>query len=273
MADLLKIDRNMAVIIGKIIILKNDYMYIKFLNPAPILNLASSNFTFYLCSRYQSILSIIINKNSLLMPRSPKGIRQYNGVSGKFIREFPSISSAAKATGTAASSLKYACEIQIRCGGYYWRYTSEKKLLKVNTRRHRRGGKKVRVYKTLTGGKSKKFQVCDTISEAAKLTGISHTTIRNICRDEVSYFKGYTFEFINEEDKWNHLPEFNLYNFKRKSSRPYYRRPVKLSRNNKTHKFASIAEASRKLNVNYKSIINVLAGRWNTAGGYTVESI
>jgi len=207
------------------------------------------------------------------MGRKPVGIRQYNGVSGKFIREYPTMSSAAESIGTSTSSIKYACEIEIRCGGYYWRYAQGEKQLKVKPRIYRRGGKKVRVYKTLTGGKSKHFQVCDTISEAVKLTGISGTTIRNICREKKSALKGYTFEFINEEDKWNHLPDFNLYDFKKKSSRPYYTRPVKLSRHNKTYKFDSIAEASRKLNINYKSIINALAGRWNTAGGYRVERL
>ena len=207
------------------------------------------------------------------MPRKPIGVRLYNGVSGKFIREYPSLSSAAKSVGTTPSNLKYACEIQLRCRGYYWRYAEGKKLLKVKPRIYRRGGKKVRVYTTLTGGKAKEFQVCGTISEAAKLTGISNTTIRNICRERISEYNGYTFEFINEEDKWNHLPEFDLYNIKHKTSRPYHKRPVKLSRYNKSYKFESIAEASRKLKINYKSIINVLAGRWKTAGGYSVELI
>ena len=207
------------------------------------------------------------------MARKAVKIRQYNGNTGKFIREYPSMSSAAKSVGTTPSNLKYACEIQLRCRGYYWRYAEGKKLLKVKPRIYRRGGKKVRVYKTLTGGKPKVFRVCNTISEAVKLTGISHTTIRNICRGEKSAYNGYTFEFIKEEDMWNHLPEFNLYDFKKKSSRPYYTRPVKLSRNNKTYKFDSIAEASRKLDINYKSIINALAGRWKTAGGYSVEKL
>ena len=207
------------------------------------------------------------------MPRKPIAIRQYNGITGKFIRVRSSLSSAAKSIGTSPSAIKDACELEIRCGGYYWRYATGKKLLKVNTRHYRRGGKKVRIYKSLTGGKSKVFNVCDTISEAVSITGISQTTIRKICRGEMSVFKGYTFEFINEEDKSNHLPEFNLYKNRHKTSRPYHKRPVKLTKNNKTHKFDSIAEASRKLNINYKSIINVLAGRWNTAGGYTVKSI
>ena len=207
------------------------------------------------------------------MPRKPIAIRKYNGKTGKLIREYSSLSSAAKSIGTSPSAIKNSCELEIRCGGYYWRYARGKKLLKVNTRHYRRGGKKIRIYKTLTGGKSKVFMVCDTISEAVRITGISQTTIRKICRGEMSVFKGYTFEFINEEDKWNHLSEFNLYKNRHKTSRSYHKRPVILTKNNKTHKFGSIAEASRKLNINYKSLINALAGRWNTAGGYTVKSI
>lgn len=204
------------------------------------------------------------------MGRKPKAIRQYDGKTGLFIREYSSMSLAAKKTNTSASSIKHACEIEIRCDGYYWRYSVGKKLLKVKARVYRRGGKKVRVYKTRTGGKPRKFTLCDTISEAVNLTGISHTTIRNICRGKISQYKGFTFEFVNEEDNWNRTAEFNLYKNKKRNPRPYYKCPVKLTKDNNSYKFDSIAEASRELNINYKSLINVLAGRWQTAAGYLV---
>ncbi len=204
------------------------------------------------------------------MGRKQKPVHQYNGNTGIFIRQFPSISSAAKKTGAQVSNLKYACELEIRCRNYYWRYAEEKKLLKVRINEFNRGGKKVCIYKICTDGKAKKFTVCNTISEAVKLTGISHTTIRNICRGKIKMYREYTFEFVNEEDNWNRKASFDLYDIIRKNSRSYYKVPVKLTKDNKIYKFDSIAEASRELKINSKSISNVLAGRWKTAGGYNI---
>ena len=195
---------------------------------------------------------------------------------GTYVRKVESMSEAARLVDSFTSNIKAACEIHNKVGGFYWRYAEGRHPIKIEVPTGRRGGKKVLVYKITGRNKTNLPFICNSIGEAARLTNVSESTIRAICKNERKDFQGkYKFEFVNKEDKDNFLPAFDLYDKKFERKVPLNKTSVKLTeiKTGKEFVFESINEAARKLNINDKGIRHVLANRYKKTKGYLVQRI
>jgi group I intron endonuclease len=118
-----------------------------------------------------------------------KKIYQFDVGSGKLIRVYPNLSSAGKAVGVDKKSISKACLGIIKtCGGYVWSYNNSFDLSQCQDARR----KKVKQYCT----EGKWIGTFNSISKAARLTGVSASSIAKCCRGEYKsageYFWKYT---------------------------------------------------------------------------------
>ncbi len=189
---------------------------------------------------------------------------------GKFVESFGSLRDASEEWHTRPSAISKAIRFGIQHRNLYWVVVEGKPKKKITPRIYRADGKQV-VVKTVRG----KEIYCRAISEAVKLTGIAHSTIRNHIHSKKRHIKGYLFAFVNEEDYYRKTVPYGKYKELYKNIRPNRTVPVRLinQETGKARRFASIQSASEILKVNRCSILSVLAGRWKTAGGYLVERI
>ena len=208
------------------------------------------------------------------MGRPPKTVWQFRK-DGTFIREIKSLGEAARLLGCQVSNLQQACSRFIKCRGYYWKLSDGKHPLKIEVPPCRRDGKQVKVFKTKTGGKGHDFILCYSLQAAQDLTGVCVTSIRQICRGNKTHSRGYTFEFLNDEDKWNSIHKIKKERKKVAKRINYSRKPVKLTeiKTGKEYTFESITQAAKELGINDKGIRHVVVGRYKQTEGYQVEVI
>lgn len=208
------------------------------------------------------------------MGRKPQPVWQFRK-DGTFIREIKSLGEASRFIGCQVSNLKQACTKVIKCRGYYWKLGTGEHPLKIEVPPCRRDGKLVKVFKTKSGGKGQDFILCHSLEAAQNLTGICTTTIRQICRGKRSHSRGYTFEFMNEEDKWNstHKIKKNERGIVKRINNA--RKPVRLIeiKTGTEFIFGSIMQAAKELGINDKGIRHVVVGRYKKTEGYLVEVI
>ena len=116
-------------------------------------------------------------------------VRQYNS-NGIYLRTYESIGEAARAVHTYQGNISNAIKLEIKSKGYYWKKAEGIKELKIKTRKYRRGGKSILVFK-----EGRFLCETSTISEAEDITGIPQSTIRNNCSGKEIQDKNYSFKF------------------------------------------------------------------------------
>ena len=116
-------------------------------------------------------------------------VRQYSS-NGIYLRTFGSLGEAARTVKTYTGNISSAVKFDIKSKSYYWKKDEGRKLLKIDVRNYRRGGKHILVYK------NGKF-LCETttISEAKDITGVPESTIRYSCKGVKLQSKNYYFEY------------------------------------------------------------------------------
>ena len=145
--------------------------------------------------------------------------------------------------------------------------------LNIEVPPYRKDGKVVKVFKTKTSGKDQDFILCHSLKATQNLTHICVTTIRQICRGKRSHSRGYTFEFMNNEDKLNVTHKIKKEKKKIAKWINNLRKPVRLieMKIEKEYTFGSITQEAKKLGINDKSIRYVVVGRYKYTEGYRVE--
>lgn len=202
------------------------------------------------------------------MGRMPIKVGCYD-VNGNFLAEFESGRKAADSIGVNHCNIHMAIRNGCKCGGFYWVNITNFKPLKIEAKHYRRGGKKINIYRR----PKILIKQAQTFTEAQDITGLSHSSIRSYARRGIWYTGDhgeYFFEFVNPEDAYNQRANYAGY---KAAAKRQWKRPVVLIKDSKRHEYESVMDAARDLNINEKSIRNVLAGRWTRAGGYLVEKI
>lgn len=177
----------------------------------------------------------------------------YNSKDGFRICHFDSLHLLARALGVCVSSVSKAIKLQTKCQGYY---VSDEKLEKFPYRNYRRGGQPL----LIRNSSSSKWIHCMTLSEAAKITGISRTTLRESTKRRGRTIDGKWHLRFLEKEKITLLPP-----------RVNGKVPVVLEKDGKKYSFESIKEAAETLNLNRMCISHVLSKRCRRTKGYTVK--
>jgi len=126
---------------------------------------------------------------------------------GKFIKEYESILSAAKKVGGHDNNILKAIRKKIKSAGYYWRYAAGERPLHIPVRKFK-AGRGVKVFKKRdvyngTGNvtrveKDFLLTVCVSVPEASALTKVSVSRIRRNCTGETLYSGVYIFEYTKD---------------------------------------------------------------------------
>lgn len=199
-------------------------------------------------------------------------IARYND-EGILIDKFESITKASKEIDTQPSNIIKSYTHNIKCKGFYFKPILKNKVQEVvKVSKYRKGGKAVKIFVR----PRKLVYTTTTITEASDYTSLGTSTVKIKARNEEWATSGdidYFFKFVKPEDAHNRKSSY------KPADRIAIRKnntviPIKLtSQNGTTYKYKSITDAANSLNVQRTSIVNVLAGRWNTVEGYSVERI
>jgi len=174
-----------------------------------------------------------------------KPISQYS-LSGDFIKEWPTISAAAKAMGVHSVPLSNVCKgAKKTCAGYQWRFSGDPKPGPVDLHRKRTKKMKGPIYQF-----DKKGQLINTWSTAKKAsdaTGVSRLSISCCLHEKQKSAGGFLWSNSMTSKSYSksaHLRSVTQYTLDGK----------------KIQTFPSIAEASRKTGVEIMSISDCCRG-------------
>ena len=183
-----------------------------------------------------------------------KPISQY-AFDGLFIKEYASISEAARQTGIRYTGIYGACKRQKpTAGGFQWRYSEEKiKKCEPLTTKNR---PKVVFQFSLDG---KFVATYNSASEAERQTGISQCTIRDACMGKQLTSGGYQWKYAEDNIKKCKKVEAP------KSPKPVYQYDKE---NTFIKKYNNAKCAEKETNICNDSITKVCRKQQKTAGGY-----
>jgi group I intron endonuclease len=118
-----------------------------------------------------------------------KKVYQYRIEDGELIGIYDDLPSAANAVNAVKQSISKVCSGENRtCKGFYWSYSlTEPYIIQKDKRR-----KELRQYDQ-QGGLIAKYK---SVSEAARITGISKTCISRCCRGEREQTGGFLWKYI-----------------------------------------------------------------------------
>lgn len=183
-------------------------------------------------------------------------VEQYS-LGGKHIATYDSAKQAAEATGIQHTDICRCCrEEYARAGLYQWRYKNSKKWITPIDIQVISIKRKINQY-SLEG---KFLQQYENLAEASKTTGISKSTICNVCKGKGHTAGGFRWTYEGEslimnQPRGGHKKKVNQYD----------------QNNNLLQTFSSISEASKITGITLSSISAVCRGQRKTAGGYKWE--
>lgn len=212
--------------------------------------------------RNENMIQASIEANS-------KSVCQFD-LNMELIKIYSSISQAEKETNIVHNSISKCCKHKVKtAGGYIWIYEtelhklSELKILLIDNLVNK--NKIVLGNQVYQFDKSLNFiQKFASIREAEKTTGVTHTNIAKVCKNELKTAGGYIWKFADDiEDIDSFVNEYNI-NLNRTG-----KSVLQFDENdNFIKEYISCAEAGKALNIPRTCISKACHGNQATAGGY-----